>query len=56
MMDGIAIIQRVADQSATVKVLHMAWLDLPISMGKGILAFLSAEVDDERDRITGVRI
>lgn len=52
MMDGIGIIQRVADRSATVKVLDKPWLDLTTPMGKGILAFLSALAEDERDRIT----
>ena len=42
MMDGINIIQRVADRSATVKVLDKPWLDLTTPIGKGILAFLSA--------------
>ncbi len=51
MMDGICIIQRVADRSATVKVLDKSWLDLTILMGKGILAFLSALAEDERERI-----
>jgi DNA invertase Pin-like site-specific DNA recombinase len=48
MMDGIAIIQRVADRGATVKVLDKPWLDLTTPMGKGILAFLSALAEDER--------
>ena len=52
MMDGIVIIQRVADRSATVKVLDKPWLDLTTPMGKGILAFLSALAEDERERIT----
>jgi len=52
MMDGISIIQRVADRSATVKVLDKPWLDLTTPMGKGILAFLSALAEDERERIT----
>lgn len=52
MMDGINIIQRVADRSATVKVLDKPWLDLTTPMGKGILAFLSALAEDERERIT----
>lgn len=52
MMDGIAIIQRVADRAATVKVLDKPWLDLTTPMGKGILAFLSALAEDERERIT----
>jgi len=52
MMDGIKIIQRVADRRATVKVLDKPWLDLTNPMGKGILAFLSALAEDERERIT----
>ncbi|MEL7547456.1 MAG: recombinase family protein [Pseudomonadota bacterium] len=52
MMDGITIIQRVADRDATVKVLDKPWLDLTTPMGKGILAFLSALAEDERERIT----
>lgn len=52
MMDGITIIQRVADRGATVKVLDKTWLDLTTPMGKGILAFLSALAEDERARIT----
>lgn len=52
MMDGINIIQRVADRSTSVKVLDKPWLDLTTPMGKGILAFLSALAEDERERIT----
>ena len=52
MRDGITIIQRVADRGAAVKVLDKPWLDLTTPMGKGILAFLSALAEDERDRIT----
>jgi len=52
MMDGITIIQRVADRGATVKVLDKPWLDLTTPMGKGILAFLSALAEDERERIS----
>lgn len=52
MMDGIKVIQRVADRGATVKVLDKTWLDLTTPMGKGILAFLSALAEDERERIT----
>lgn len=52
MMDGITIIQRVADRGATVKVLDKPWLDLTTPMGKVILAFLSALAKDERERIT----
>ncbi len=52
MTDGINIIQRVADREAAVKVLDKPWLDLTTPMGKGILAFLSALAEDERERIT----
>ena len=52
MMDGITIFQRVADRGATVRVLDKPWLDLTTPMGKGILAFLSALAEDERERIT----
>lgn len=51
MMDGINIIQRVAERGASVKVLNKPWLDLTTPMGKGILAFLSALAEDERERI-----
>jgi len=51
MMDGISIIQRIADRGATVRVLDRQWLDLTSPMGKGILAFLSALAEDERQRI-----
>ena len=51
MMDGVQIIQRVADRGATVKVLDKPWLDLTTPMGKGFLAFLSALAEDERQRI-----
>lgn len=52
MIDGITIIQRIADRGAYVKVLDKPWLDLTTPMGKGILAFLSALAEDERERIT----
>ena len=51
MMDGIKIIQRISERGATVKVLDRQWLDLTTPMGKGILAFLSAIAEDERERI-----
>lgn len=51
MNDGVHIIQRIADRGATVKVLDRPWLDLTTPMGKGILAFLSAMAEDERERI-----
>lgn len=52
MIDGINIIQRVAERGAAVRVLDKPWLDLTTPMGKGILAFLSALAEDERERIT----
>jgi DNA invertase Pin-like site-specific DNA recombinase len=52
MIDGIAILQRIADRGAAIKVLDKPWLDLTTTMGKGILAFLSALSEDERERIT----
>jgi DNA invertase Pin-like site-specific DNA recombinase len=51
MFDGLAIIQRVADRGALVKVLDRSYLDLTSTIGKGILAFLSALAQDERERI-----
>lgn len=51
MIDGINIIQRVADRGALVKALDKPWLDLTSVMGKGILAFLSALAEDEHERI-----
>lgn len=51
MQDGLTIIQRIADRGATIKVLDRSWLDLTTPMGKGILAFLSALAEDERQRI-----
>ncbi len=52
MIDGINIIQRIAERGAYVKALDKPWLDLTTPMGKGILAFLSALAEDERERIT----
>lgn len=52
MIDGISIIQRIADRGAYIKVLDKPWLDLTTPMGKGILAFLSALAEDEREHIT----
>lgn len=51
MQDGLNIMQRVADRGALVKVLDKPFLDLTTPMGKGILAFMSALAEDERDRI-----
>lgn len=50
-MDGIKILQRIADRGAVVKVLDKPFLDLSTPMGKGFLAFLSALAEDERERI-----
>ena len=51
MQDGIAILARVKEQGAAVKVLDRQWLDLTTPIGEGILAFLSALAADERRRI-----
>lgn len=51
MMDGINILQRIADRGATVLVLDRDFLDLTSTMGKGILAFLSAIAQDQHERI-----
>jgi DNA invertase Pin-like site-specific DNA recombinase len=51
MMDGIAIIDRVLARGALVRVLDKAHLDLTSTIGKGLLAFLSAIAQDERERI-----
>ena len=51
MIDGIAIMQRVAVRGAVIKVLDKPHLDLTTKIGQGILAFLSALADDERERI-----
>jgi DNA invertase Pin-like site-specific DNA recombinase len=52
MIDGIAIIDRVLARGALVKVLDKPHLDLTSTVGKGLLAFLSAIAQDERERIT----
>jgi DNA invertase Pin-like site-specific DNA recombinase len=49
MLDGIQSIQRVAARGAPVKVLDKPYLDL--TSARGILAFLSALAQDERERI-----
>lgn len=51
MMDGIKIIQRIADRGAMVKVLDKPYLDLTTPMGQGMLALFSALAEDERERI-----
>ena len=51
MADGLNIIQRVAELDAKLKALDKPFLDLTTPMGKGILVFLSALAEDERERI-----
>ena len=51
MTDGIRIMERVHEHFAAIKVLDRKWLDLTTPIGKGILAFLSALAEDERERI-----
>jgi DNA invertase Pin-like site-specific DNA recombinase len=51
MLDGIAIMQRIAARDAMVKVLDKSYLDLTSRIGRSILAFLSALAEDERQRI-----
>jgi|TARA_R110000744_G_scaffold241092_1_gene358427 DNA invertase Pin-like site-specific DNA recombinase len=51
MMDGIAIMQRIAARGSAIKVLDKPHLDLTTPIGRGFLAFLSALAEDERGRI-----
>lgn len=51
MMDGIQIMQRIAAREAFVKALDKPHLDLTTPLGRGLLAFLSAMAEDERNRI-----
>jgi DNA invertase Pin-like site-specific DNA recombinase len=51
MTDGLDIIARIAERQAAVKVLDRDYIDLTSTIGKGILAFLSALAQDERERI-----
>ncbi len=51
MMDGISIMQRIAERGAAIKVLDKPHLDLTTPIGRGFLAFLSALAEDERGRI-----
>ena len=51
MIDGIAIMERVHERGATIKALDRQFLDLSTTIGKGILAFLSALAQDERERV-----
>jgi DNA invertase Pin-like site-specific DNA recombinase len=51
MMDGFAIIDRVGQRGAFLKVLDRAHLDLTTPLGRGLVALLSAMAEDERARI-----
>lgn len=51
MMDGIRIVQRIAERGALVRVLDKDFLDLTTPIGQGVLALLSALAQDERERI-----
>lgn len=51
MIDGITIMQRIAERKALVKVLDKPFLDLTTPIGQGILALLSSLAQDERQRI-----
>lgn len=51
MTDGLTIMQRIASRGATIKVLDRQYLDLTTTLGKGIMALLSAIAEDERQRI-----
>jgi len=51
MQDGFAIIERIHARGALVKVLDRDYLDLTKPINRGILAFLSALAQDERERI-----
>lgn len=51
MMDGVTIMQRIADREAMVKVLDKSHLDLTTTLGRGFLALFSAMAQDERERL-----
>ncbi len=51
MVDGITIMERVHARGATIMVLDKPHLDLNSTLGKGLLAMLSAMAQDERERI-----
>lgn len=51
MLDGIGIMQRVHARRAAIKVLDKPHIDLTTNIGQGFLAFISALVEDERERI-----
>lgn len=51
MMDGVKIMQRIADRKAMVKVLDKPHLDLTTTLGKGFLMLFSSMAEDERERL-----
>src|SRR5215470_16365553 len=51
MVDGVAIIDRIAKRGCFLKVLDKPHLDLTTPLGRGFIAFLSAMAEDERQRI-----
>ena len=51
MMDGVAIIERINKRGCLIKVLDKPHLDLTTPLSRGFIAFLSAMVEDERQRI-----
>jgi len=51
MIDGIALIDRITKRGALVKVLDKPHLYLTTQIGRGMIAFLSALAEDERQRI-----
>lgn len=51
MMDGIKLMQRIAERGSAIKVLDKPHLDLTTPIGQGLLALLSAMAEDERERI-----
>ena len=46
MIDGIAIIDRVAARGCFLKVLDRGYLDLTTSIGRGLMALFSAMAED----------
>jgi DNA invertase Pin-like site-specific DNA recombinase len=51
MMDGITLIQRIAERGATLKVIDRPAYDLTTPLGQGIMAFMSALAEDDRERL-----
>jgi DNA invertase Pin-like site-specific DNA recombinase len=50
MLDGIKIIERIHARGAFLKVLDKPHLDLTTPLARGVIAFLSAMAEDERER------